>query len=251
MNERGTWQGMVSIVRFNWPFYAIAALVLAGAIGVLLCAPATVVRSASALAIAGCAWFLAGSLAVSHLVYDRSDLYRWRWIERALRGEKGRRFIFCHAGFDEASAALRQHLAPEHWLVLDHFDPARMTEPSIHRARRLFPPQPGTIAAPFDRWPLPGGEADVVFGLLAIHEFRREAERTTWFAEAHRCLRPGGRVVLVEHTRDVANFLAFGPGFLHFHSPASWRLCWEDTGLRDADEFRLTPWLRVFVLTSP
>jgi SAM-dependent methyltransferase len=134
--------------------------------------------------------------------------------------------------------------------VLDHFDAAQMTEASIRRARQLFPPTPGTLSAAYNAWPVAESSADVVFGLLAIHEFRREPERSAWFAEARRCLRPGGRVVLVEHARDLANFLAFGPGFLHFHSPASWRRAWERAGLRAADQFRVTPWVRVFVLRA-
>lgn len=250
MNERGAWQGMWTVVRFNWPLYAAAVAVLAGAGIVLLLVSHTAARAVAALALGGCVWFLAGSLAASHLIYDRSDLYRWRWIERALRGSEARSFIFCHTGFDEASASLRQRLGAEHWRVLDHFDPAQMTEASIRRARALFPPQPGTVAAPFDRWPVEAASADAIVALLAIHELRSEAGRAAWFAEARRGLRPGGRVVLVEHMRDAANFLAFGPGFLHFHSPASWRRCWERAGLRGHDEFGLTPWLRVFVLTT-
>lgn len=126
-----------------------------------------------------------------------------------------------------------------------------MTEASIQRARELFPPLEGTLPAPFDQWPSGAGSADVIFGMLAIHELRSEEERTAWFGEAKRCLEPGGRVVLVEHTRDLANFLAFGPGFLHFHSRASWRRCWERAGLEAVDEFELTPWLRVFILSIP
>jgi hypothetical protein len=93
--------------------------------------------------------------------------------------------------------------------------------------------------------------ADVVFGLLAIHELRGELERTAWFAEAGRSLKSGGIVVLAEHTRDLANFLAFGPGFLHFHSVASWRRCWEKAGLRAMDEFQVTPWVRIFTVSKP
>ena len=92
--------------------------------------------------------------------------------------------------------------------------------------------------------------ADVVFGLLAIHELRSDRERSAWFAEARRCLGRGGRVVLVEHLRDSANFLAFGPGFLHFYSRGSWRRAWESAGFRSADEFRVTPWVHVFVLAA-
>jgi hypothetical protein len=124
-----------------------------------------------------------------------------------------------------------------------------MSEPSIHRARALFPPAPGTLACSYDAWPLAGDSADVVFALLAIHELRTETERTTWFAEAKRCLRKDGRVVLVEHVRDAANFLAFGPGFLHFHSCASWKRCWESAGLRSVELINMTPFVQIFVLT--
>ena len=126
-----------------------------------------------------------------------------------------------------------------------------MKEPSIRRARRLFPPTPGTLSAPYDRWPAATESADVVFGLLAIHELRSDAERGAWFAEARRCLSSSGRVILVEHLRDIANFIAFGPGFLHFHSRWSWERGWESAGFRLADEFRVTPWVRVFVLLAP
>jgi hypothetical protein len=90
--------------------------------------------------------------------------------------------------------------------------------------------------------------ADLILGLLAIHELRSETERGLWFAEAKRCLRPDGRVVLVEHVRDMANFIAFGPGFVHFHSRADWRRCWETAGFHLADEFCVTPFIRIFVL---
>jgi hypothetical protein len=195
--------------------------------------------------------FLISSLAVSHHIYDRSDLYRWTWLQRALSGAARSQFIFCHSGFDEASRCLREELGEVRWLVLDHFDATHMTESSIRRARRMFPPVPGTASAAFNRWPVASQGADVIFGLLAIHELRSETERSAWFAEAKRCLRPGGRVVLVEHTRNFANFLTFGPGFFHFRSPASWRRCWEQADLRSLDEFRLTPWLQVFVIGLP
>src|SRR6185369_12297714 len=103
----------------------------------------------------------------------------------------------------------------------------------------------------YDAWAVAAESADLVLGLLAIHELRSEAERSAWFAEAKRCLRKGGRVVLVEHLRDIANFLAFGPGFLHFHSPASWRRCWECAGFRSIDEFSVTLFVRIFVLSAP
>lgn len=203
---------------------------------------------ACGLSLGASGYFLLVSLGVSHLIYDRSDLYRFGWLARALPAAEKGAFVFCHAGFDESSEALRQNLGNLDWLVLDHYNERRMSEPSIRRARRMYPPVGGTMSAPFDQWPVASSSAAVVFGLLAIHELRSEAERGAWFAEAKRCLRPGGRVVVAEHTRDLANFLAFGPGFLHFHSAASWRRSWERAGLDARDAFQVTPWIRIFVL---
>lgn len=246
--KRGKWQGMLAIMRFNWPFYLMAVLVFVGAVvGILLSRDPWVLAVCGAIA-AGSGYFIFVSLGVSHLIYDRSDLYRWHWLGRALGGGKCGRIVFCHSGFDEASDALRERLADAEWRILDHFDPATMTEASVRRARQLYPPTQGTEAAPFDEWPVGDGWADVVFGMLAIHEMRTVGERAKWFAEAKRCLAVGGRIVVVEHVRDAANFLAFGPGFLHFHSVKNWERSWGAEGLRLIDSFRITPFVRVFVI---
>ena len=250
MRARRPCQGMLAIARFNWPLYIAAMVVSFISVAGLLASSAFVPKVISILALTGSAYFLFGSLGVSHLIYDRSDLYRWGWLDRALHGATIQRAIFCHSGFDETSTELAAHLSKIEWQILDHFDEPRMTEPSIRRARRLFPPTPETLSAPYDRWPTASESADVVFGLLAIHELRNDSERGAWFAEARRCLSSSGRVIFVEHLRDIANFIAFGPGFLHFHSRLSWERAWESAGFRLADEFRITPWVRVFVLRA-
>jgi drug/metabolite transporter superfamily protein YnfA len=246
--KRGKWQGMLAIVRFNWPFYGVAALVFLGAVAGIFLTRDPWLQALGAAIAAGSGYFVFVSLGVSHLVYDRSDLYRWNWLGRALNGGKRERIVFCHAGFDEASDALRERLADAEWRILDHHDPATMTETSIRRARKLYPPTHGTEASLFGQWSLGDGWADVVFGILAIHELRSVGERAKWFAEAKRCLADGGRIVVVEHVRDAANFLAFGPGFLHFHSVKNWERSWKSEGLRLIDGFRITPFVQVFVV---
>lgn len=248
MSARGNWQGVKTIALLNWPFYAAAVVVLAAALATASIAHEQILVLAAKAATLGTLWFLGGSLGVTYLVYDRSDLYRLGWLERVLPAANRSRLIFCHSGFDDLSPLLKEKLPEAHWMLLDHYDPAHMTEASIRRARHYYPPPGKPTPAASDRWPVESGSAEAVFGLLAIHELRSEAERGRWFAEAKRALASGGRIILAEHLRDAANFLAFGPGFLHFHTRASWRRSWERAGLRTTDELPITPWVRIFVL---
>jgi SAM-dependent methyltransferase len=251
VTRRGKWQGMLTIARFNWPFYAVAVVLLIASVCGIVSGSPPVLKWACTAAMSGSLYFIIVSLWVSHQVYDRSDLYRWAWLKRALDGLEPHAMIFCHSGFDEASQALKERFLDVRWIVRDHYDKALMTEASIRRARKLFPPTDDTEPAPFDQWSVADESADAVFSLLAIHELRSEEDRTAWFAEARRCLTPGGRVILAEHTRDLANFLAFGPGFLHFHSCSSWQRCWEKAGLHATDQYQVTPWVRIFIVSKP
>ena len=54
--------------------------------------------------------------------------------------------------------------------------------------------------------------------------------------------------MVVEQLRDWRNFLAFGPGFLHFHSAGAWRRCFAHARLLTVAESAVTPFVRVFVL---
>jgi SAM-dependent methyltransferase len=244
----GRYSGVVRIVRVNWPRYALAgAIVFMTACATDLALPRAVkimLWSGASLALF---WVIA-SIIASHWVYDRSNLFEWSWLREAI-GEPVTRWINIHAGLDSIGRKTLRKLFPGAMgTTLDIFDPIEMTEPSIVRARDEEEIDPRTVYARFDDLPIPSGEADVALLLLAAHELRRSAARDAFFRELRRVVRPGGRVILVEHVRDLANFIAFGPGAFHFFSRRAWMRNAAAGGFELVREMRFTPLVRAFIL---
>lgn len=222
--------GTLDIVRFNRRQY------LRGAICVFI----AFVFSPTLAAI-GLSWMLS-SIAVSYYVYDRPELYSLSWLDSVL-SRTPRRWANIHAGFDRTSSQLRALFPGEYGVSLDVYDPEEMTEPSIAIARAECV---GSIAADWQSLPLDDRSLDAVFLLLAAHELRTAVARKRLFAEVARSLVPGGDLIVVEHLRDLRNFLAFGPGFLHFFSARTWRDAGWSAGLQLTRERNITPFVRVF-----
>jgi SAM-dependent methyltransferase len=245
---RSPWRGLREIVAFNRHFYAIAATAVIPAGLTLAFVPLPL--AVAWLLIAGVAFTLytvAASLAVSHWVYDRSELMRWTWLPRVL-GDRPARWVNLHAGLDESTPALRAMWPGSHGRVLDFFDAAEMSEPSILRARALAHNVEMPESADFRRLPLRAGSCDAALLLLSAHELRRHDSRVALLAQLRQALAENGVVVLAEHLRDVANALAFGPGALHFHSERTWRRAIRDAGLCVIRTVRITPFVKVFVM---
>jgi SAM-dependent methyltransferase len=241
-------RGVRQIVRLNWPFYATALAIVTMAPPIIHRLPATAwIRVPAYAAASLVAMWLVASLVASWIVYDRSRLMQWDWILQAL-GFHPTSWINLHAGLDESTPALRAIFKEAAGRVFDIFDPDRMTEPSILRARMVSQNAVEPERADFRRLPVSTGTIDAALLLLSAHELRTDEARTALFTELRRVLGPGGRVVVAEHLRDAANFLAFGPGFLHFHSRRTWTRCFARTRFDIHTEFPITPFVRVFVL---
>lgn len=243
---RGPYQGVMQILRFNRGMYLAAAGIILVAVFAGPFLPGPGQRALALLAAPVFFWTLA-SLAVSHYVYDRFPLYDLHWLERALAAAP-RRWINVHAGWDETSGLLQEIFPDAIGEAVDLFDPRVMTEPSIRRARRSGRAAIPTTPARFDSLPFESGTVDAAFVIFAAHELRRREQRVRFFGEIARSLTPDGECLLVEHTRDCWNFLAFGPGFLHFFPQEVWRSAAQQAGLRVRSEFELTQFVHVFVL---
>lgn len=239
-------QGLWNVVRFNWHFYVVVL-----ALAVLLASASVIVpaniRPFALVALGLLVAPAALSLVVTAYVYDFSDLYQLCWRPALVEPQPA--LLGINAGFDEISAVLQQQYATGNLQVFDFYDPARHTEVSIRRARRAYPPFPGT--QPVDmRAPLPlaDNSIDVAFAFLAAHEIRDPAERTAFFQEIRRVLKPTGQVAVTEHLRDPANFLAYTIGFLHFHSRRTWLATFQRAHLRVESEIKTTPFITTFLL---
>ena len=98
--------------------------------------------------------------------------------------------------------------------------------------------------------PLRDAEFETIFLIFVAHELRHRSARLRFFREVVRSLKPGGRVVLVEHLRDFNNFVAYGPGALHFFSRSEWLRVCSQAGLFSLAELSVTPFIRCLVFTK-
>ncbi len=250
---RACCEGVGHVARFNWPLYAVgfAAASVAIAAALLIRQPHWLIVLLYAGAAAA-AYLLIASLLVSLWVYDLSALHRFQWARDAVDSQPGR-ILNLHSGFDESSAGLLRAFPGAQLEVMDFYDPTTMTEPSIARARRYQQSRrPADITAitrsvPPAALPVDDACIDAAFAVLAAHEVRRPDERLRLFVEIARALRPGGRLIVVEHLRNAPNFLAFGPQFMHFYSRATWLGVARAAGFAIVRESRITPFLGLFV----
>jgi SAM-dependent methyltransferase len=243
---RGPWQGVRQIFAFNRRFY-LGTLAAACVASCALPFLPGLVRAIVITGVAPALYWLASSLAVSHYVYDRYPLYDLGWLAHAL-ARSPRRWLNLHCGLDETSTLLREVFPQAEGQVADIFDGRAMTEDSIRRARELAQNAEPATQARYDALPFEDCSFDAVFALFAAHELRRPEERLRLFREVERVLAPGGDFVVMEHARDWPNFLAFGPGFLHFFSQRAWRRTAVAAGFVLRDELAKTPFVRVYVM---
>jgi SAM-dependent methyltransferase len=192
-------------------------------------------------------FFTASSLIVSHYVYDRFPLYDFRQIAGVLT-LRPRRWINIHSGWDETSELLTEVFTASGGQVVDIFDARLMTESSIRQARLInHNAIPATVAR-YDALPFADDSFDAAFSIFAAHELRCHEQRVRLFREIARILARDGEFVLMEHARDWRNFLAFGPGFLHFFSLRAWRSAASEAGLVLRSELTMTPFVHVDIL---
>jgi SAM-dependent methyltransferase len=241
----GRSSGAKRILLYNWPWYAatwggaIAIAILAWGVG------GTVAWVAGTGATVAALWS-AISLGVSLYIYDRSALSRASWV-RAFVPARAETWASIDAGLD-AEVALEDVMPGACIARLDLYDGESVHAPSVRRARAITPRAHSATASNATALALADSSCDLIAVIFTAHEIRDASAREAFFLEIRRALRAGGRMLLVEHLRDAANFCAFGPGFVHFQPRAEWLRLARVAGLRVALEARVTPWVMAVAL---
>lgn len=241
--KRKPFQGVVNIIRFNWHFYVLSALILATTMvfnNVLPQALRTLIIIGSIMTVLS----IAASLLVSFYIYDLSDLYKLNWLENL----DNKKILNINAGFDETSDLLLTKFPEVNLTICDFYDPEKHREVSIKRARKAFPPNPATLSVECSKLPFPEDYFDKSLAILAAHEIRNEDERVQLFRELNRVTKSSGQIMITEHLRDINNFMAYNIGFFHFHSKKTWLKTFVLAGLTVRQEIKSTPYITTFVL---
>ncbi|MCU7548601.1 class I SAM-dependent methyltransferase [Chitinophagaceae bacterium LB-8] len=243
---RKPFQGVWNIIRFNWHYYILSIFLVLFILLLQKSFNQSFKVAANILALLIISSTLI-TLIVSLYIYDFSKLYTLTWLSNLKQGGK-ETIININAGFDETSSLLKRKFENSELLVADFYDPEKHTELSIKRARKAYPPFPNTFRISTKHLPIEDSSADKIFAILSAHEIRNEKERIAFFNELQRVLKASGQIIVTEHLRDTANFLAYNIGFFHFHSKATWHKTFHSSRLQVAKEIKITPFISTFIL---
>ncbi|MEP6465206.1 MAG: methyltransferase [Parafilimonas sp.] len=243
--ERKPFQGILNVIRFNWHFYALALasvslLIVLGYFTNHTFQPLIFILSILILIS------ILFSIAATFYVYDYSNLYSFDWLNFKLN--KDDIIINITAGFDETSFILLNKFSLNQLLVLDFYDPINHTEISIERARKQNRIFPGTRVIQTSNVSLNENSVDCIFIILAAHEIRSKEEKIIFFKQLYSSLKLKGKIVIVEHLRNIKNFIGYNIGFFHFFSKKSWKSVFELSGFSILEEMKVATFITVFVL---
>ena len=247
--KRRNFQGVLNILSFNRHFYiwgfGVLSLLLVLSIA-LNWSPIIVT-----VIVASFVFGLIMPLLVSAYVYDLSGYYRLDWLNTVLPANRvGISMANIHAGFDETSYLLEKKYTGSKLYAFDFYNPEHHTEMAIKRARNVSQVHPSNKVISTNAIPLPDACLDVVFLLSAAHEIRSHQEKIGFLKECRRVCKPQGKVVMVEHLRDLPNFIAFTVGFTHFFSAPTWKNALRSAGFENVQEKKFTPFMSVFSCSS-
>ena len=186
-------------------------------------------------------------LIVSAYVYDFSGYYDFNWLKRFnLVDDADHQIVNINAGFDETSFLIKNAFPKSDLKVFDFYNAEKHTEPAIVRARKVSMVYPNTQQIVSNTIPLKDNSVDLIFLLSAAHEIRMHDEKVQFLKECHRVCSANANIIMIEHLRDLPNFIAFSIGFTHFFSRNTWQKAFKEAGFASCTEQKFTPFMSIF-----
>ena len=243
--ERKKFQGVINILSFNRHFYVIGLSILALIILSLLYIGCSniILYSVISLFIYG----LIMPLIISAYVYDYSGYYNLNWLKACDIDTQAKNIVNINAGFDETSFIIKNRFPEANLQVFDFYNQEKHTEPAIVRARKVSLTYPNTKQISTNHIPLEDNATDIVFLLSTAHEIRNNTEKVQFLKECHRICKPTGKVIMVEHLRNLPNFFAFSIGFTHFFSNKTWKTVYKKAGFSPFKNIKFTPFMSIII----
>ena len=221
------YSGTMSTLLYNWPLFA-------GLLGfglVMLTVSYFVPSPWTWLTLvggAGTLGLMASILTATFIVYDWGQRHEYDRLAELGYLNQANVVVDITCGKLRGTRGLLPLFKGGHYFLIDLYDPAKMTDTALRRARTMEPPletprriyqRPGQV----NHLPIPHQWADVIYCDFCLHEILNPADRDALFAELARVLKPDGRLLIAEHSRDLFNLLAFGPGALSFFPANTWQ----------------------------
>ena len=243
--ERKKFQGVLNILSFNRHFYVIGLVILFLILGI--CIYLNFSKIIIWFVISAFLYGLLMPLIISAYVYDFSGYYNFNWFKNLdIIDSKETKIVNINAGFDETSFSIKNKFPKSDLKVFDFYNSEKHTEPAIIRARKVSEIYPNTSQIKTNAIPLKENTVDVIFLLSAIHEIRKDKEKIEFLKECKRICKPKGKIIIVEHLRDIPNFFAFTVGFTHFFSKKTWFKVLNEAGFPTIHEQKFTPFMSIF-----
>jgi SAM-dependent methyltransferase len=243
--KRRKFQGVLNILSFNRHFYLLGFGFLA-----LLLTCYLVFRWSDWmfwLILAVLIYGLLAPIVISAYVYDFSGYYNFKWLENcSVIDSNPKQILNINAGFDETSFIIKNLFPKAELKVFDFYNPKQHTETAIVRARKTSLLFPNTQRIKTDFIPLKDKSVDIIFLLLAVHEIRSGREKIQFLKECNRICKSNGKVIMIEHLRDLPNFIAFTIGFTHFFSKKVWKKSFGKAGFSSIAEIKFTSFMSIF-----
>ena len=229
------YSGTIATVLYNWPLFS--GLLLFGLTALLAGGffPAPW-HWLFIMAGIGALILMANIIGASFIAYDWGQRREYDRLAELAGLDKATVVIDITAGKLRGTRGLLSLFQQGHYFIIDIYDPQKMPDAALRRAREMQPPlevdrriyrrtaKPSSL-------PIPHNWADVVYCSFSLHELPDQTDRQAIFGEFARILKPKGKLLIAEHGRDWRNFLAFGPGVLSFLRPSTWVKHMEQAGL--------------------